>query len=153
MFTEHLLHVRYSFKAREVNILVLRGYLRAEEENQGALKGPEGSSQWLWALVSISVKEEGWTAGIPGPFPTSHHGFAPRSCRTKFPFGHQNPRSNGENWHRKVNFGIRVWLSKRKLCTSCRPIPNACKVVRGIESLLPLVRDGAGGGRDTCWPQ
>lgn len=33
--------------------------LRACEETQGVLKHPEGSSQWLWALVSISVKEEG----------------------------------------------------------------------------------------------
>lgn len=41
-------------------------------ENQGLLKRPEGSSQWLWALVSNSKKEEGWTTGFPDPFPTSH---------------------------------------------------------------------------------
>lgn len=54
---------------------------------------------------------------------------------------HLDTRMQGamEKTDTEVNFGIRVWLSKRKLCASCRPVPNACKTVQGMESLLPLL--------------
>lgn len=65
MLTEHLLYVRHLFKSWEVKILVLRSLFESRKRDQGALRCPEGSSQWLWALVAISVKEVGGTTGTP----------------------------------------------------------------------------------------
>lgn len=100
------------------------------------------------------MNEEGWTTGFPGPFPTSHPWICTKITWDKAPIWTPDCK---EQW-RKLAQKSQLWdqslvFIKRKLCASCRPVPNACKIVQGIESLLPLVRDGAGGGRDTRWPQ
>lgn len=141
-----LLNPKHSPRTWEVKIPMLRGLaesLRTEKENQGALKCPKGGSQWLWVSVSVSVKEEGWTTGSPGPFPTRPHRFAskPREHRGAM-------KKTGTE---KSTLGSERGFQKEG-SVQAQTCPKPCKKVWGWDSLLLPARDGAGANEAHAGP-